>query len=446
MTRLTALSKGPAPGPALPLAQPSPPPFHVIGSHFAVGVAWLLMGCVGLVWLAPVLAQGSFLDSRLIAVTHLFTLGWITTVIMGVLYQIFPAMLGVGARSLRVARLSLLAQGTGTATLVAGLLTGTRELLAAGWVMLFLAVFGTAWNLLPQRRQARRNQQLGVYVSYAHMGFGLAMGVAGARIGDALGWWTTPRLGLIAAHFHLAAVGFATMTAFGVGSRMIPMFLGVSETPARSLRWLPRMLASGTVVFSVGTIGGIPAATWAGAVIMAAGAGLFLWLGLRWFGRRARRALDPATGLILAALIWLALAIPVGLDALARGPSRPAVLTSYGAILILGWLTSLILGVSYRVLPTLTWHHRFAARAREPNLPSLPEMVRTGVGWATLFLHGLGMLALVGGLHRHQATLARSGAILLTAAVLATAVHHTRMLLVRKGKPVLPPPPQGRTA
>jgi len=444
MTRLTLLSKGPAPSTALPLVQPAPPPFPLIGGHFAAAFGWLLLGGGGLAWLAPVLAQGTFLDPRIIAVTHLFTLGWITTVISGVLYQIFPAMLGVGARSIPVARLSLLAQTGGTATLVIGLFTGSRALQSAGWLLLFGAVFGTAWNLLPQRRRARRNVQLGIFISYAHMGFGLAMGVAGVRIGDALGWWTTPRLGLIAGHFHLAAVGFATMTAFGVGSRMIPMFLGAGDAPPETLRWLPRILASGTVIFSIGTIGGISAATWTGALVMAAGAALFLRLAFDWFRRRARRTLDPAAGLILAALTWLALAIPLGFDALLRGLSRPAVVTSYGTVLLLGWLTGLILGVSYRVLPTLTWHHRFAARAREPGIPSLPELLRPWLGWAAVMLHTLGMLALVGGLHRHQAGLARSGAILLSAAVLATLIHHARMLLLRKGEAALSTSTSGR--
>ena len=431
MTTVTTPSGDRVSRPALPLAQPSPPPFPLIAGHFGAGFSWLLVGSVGLLWSAPALARGSFLDPRLLAVTHLVTLGWLTTVITGVLYQIFPAMLGVSARSVRVALLSFGAQTLGTLLLAVGLLTGHGPLAAAGWTALFLAVFGTAWNLLPQRRRAPRNRQLGIYVSYAHMGFGLAMGVAGARIGDALGWWSTPRLGLIAAHFHLAAVGFATMTAFGVGSRMIPMFLGAHDGAEWPLRWLPRILASGTVVFSIGMIGALPAAAWAGAAIMAGGAGLFLWSGARWFCGRARRALDPATSLILAALVWLALALPLGFDALARGLSRPAVLTSYAVILLLGWLTALVLGISYRVLPTLTWHHRFAAHAGKPGTPTLPDLVRPAFGWATLLLHSAGILALTGGLHRSQTLVLQIGAGLFCAAVVAAAAHHIRMMTLR---------------
>ncbi|MGD8319629.1 MAG: hypothetical protein PVJ02_04230 [Gemmatimonadota bacterium] len=47
---------------------------------------------------APDLAGGPFLSPRVVAVTHLFTLGWITTSIMGALYQPLPVALGESVR------------------------------------------------------------------------------------------------------------------------------------------------------------------------------------------------------------------------------------------------------------------------------------------------------------------------------------------------------------
>jgi hypothetical protein len=217
---------------------------------------------------------------------------------------------------------------------------------SAGWTLLFCALFGVAWNLLPQRRKAGRNHQLGIYVSYAHMGLGFAMLVGGARIGDALGWWTTPRLPLLAAHFHFGAVGFASMTVVGLGSRMLPMFLGSIDDYVWPLRALHRILAAGTVLFAIGEIGDIRWLALAGAAAMIAGALIFLWLSAHWYRGRARPALDPATTLTLAALGWLALALPMGCIALARGPLAGGILIAYVALLLLGWLSAFILGVS----------------------------------------------------------------------------------------------------
>ena len=422
-----------APRAGLPLAMPVPPPFPLIGAHFAAGFGWAILGGIGLVLLGPPLARGGFLDPRILGLTHLFTLGWITTVITGVLYQIFPAMLGIAAKSMRIARLSLALHTAGLALLAAGLALGQSRLQSAGWVLLFAAVFGTAWNLLPQRRRAPRNRPLGLYVSYGHMGFGLAMVVGGVRIGDALGWWTTPRLGLLSAHFHFAAGGFASMILLGIGSRMIPMFLGTdgSGEPAWLEVWLRRGLALGTVVFAAGEIGGLDWLAWAGAATMAAAVVAALWRAAGWYRRRSVRRLDPSTSLLLAAFIWLGLSLVTGFDALVRGLARPGVLTSYALMILLGWLGASILAVSYRVLPNLAWHHRFGTKARQPGTPPPAAMVVPALGWITMATHTIGLLAMMGGLHRASPTMVQGGAAMFTLAILTTGVHHLRLMLVK---------------
>jgi len=428
-----ATRTGPAAGPRqLPLAAaPDLPPFPLIAAHFGVAIGWALTGGAGLVWLAPTLAGGTFLDPRVLALTHTITLGFLTTTIMGVLYQIYPAMLGIGCRSIRVAWWSLWSQTAGTVLLVCGLL-GHRQLLAWGWMALFAATFGVAWNVLPLRRRASRNRQIGAYISYAHTAFGFAMAIGAVRIGDALGWWTTPRLELLAGHFQFAAVGFGGLTAMGVGSRMIPMFLGAETRDGWEIRWIPRIVLLGTVVFAAGALARQALVAWSGALLMALGTGLFLRSSLGWVRRLARRTADPAALFIGGALVSLTAAVPLGFAALASGLTRPGLQAAYPALVLLGWLVGLILGVSYRVLPTLTWHHRFAARAGQAGIPTLPEMVVPRLGVAAALALSAGIVLLVPALALGYATFARLGATLFWLAVLLTAVHHARMGIVRR--------------
>jgi hypothetical protein len=374
-----------------------------------------------------------------LALTHTVTLGFLTTTIMGVLYQIYPALLGVGCRSIQVAWGSLAAQTAGTALLVSGLLLGRGWLLGWGWTVLFAATFGVAWNVLPLRRRAPRNRQIGAYVSYAHTAFGFAMAIAGARIGDALGWWTTPRLELLAAHFQFAAVGFGGLTAMGIGSRMIPMFLGAEARDSWDLKWIPRIVLSGTVVFAAGAMVRSSALGWIGATLMALGAMLFLRLAWSWGRGRAARRVDPTILLIAGALISLAAAIPLGLAALAAGLTRPGLQAAYPVLVVLGWLTGLIFGVSFRVLPTLTFHHRFATRAGEPGIPALPDLLAPRLGMPAAAAHAAGVLLLVPALVLGSGAVARLGACLFALAVLLTALHHARMGVVRRGSRHSPP-------
>lgn len=414
----------------LPLAAPAPPPFPLIAAHFATAFGWAIVGGIGLVRLAPMLAHGNFLDPRVLALTHCMTLGFLTTTITGVLYQIFPVMLGVPCRSLPVAWATLVGQTTGTALLVGGLLLGNRSFLSGGWTVLFAATYGLAWNLFPQRRRSTRNRQLGLYVSYAHVGFGFAMAIGAARIGDALGWWTTPRLALLAAHFQFAAVGFGTVTAMGVGSRMLPMFLGAEPRVGWPLMWIHRVILAGTLFFAVGAVGRVAPVTWGGAMLMATATAAFLWMAADWFHHRARRVPDPAVGFIAVALIALAIAIPLGFAALALGLQAPGLQVAYPAVLVLCWLTGLILGVSFRVLPTLTWHHRFGARVGQPGVPALPQMLTPSLGWPACIGFGVGSALLIPGLALGVGDVARSGAALLLVGIVLTVVHHGRMLVM----------------
>ena len=231
---------------------PSPPPFRLPGIHFVGGIAWLALGGVGLVAVAPFLAAGQFLDSKVISVTHLFTLCVITGAIFGALYQFYPRSLGAAPRSVGAGVIGAWLLHGGTALLVAGLWWWIPVLQALGWGMLFFAIGIVAWNLLPHRRRMDKGpaRTTASYVSAAHVLFGLAFFLAGARIGNSLGWWSLDRLGLIAAHFHLAAFGFAGFTAVGVGSRMLPMFMVAARAPSWPVRYIGPVGSAGLVALA----------------------------------------------------------------------------------------------------------------------------------------------------------------------------------------------------
>jgi len=416
----------------LPVNAPAPPSYPLVAGHFAVAFVWATLGAAHLIPLAGQLATGNFLDPRVLALTHFFTLGWLTTVITGVLYQIVPALLGAATRSNRVAWWSLGAHVLGTAILAEGLWHGRRETLATGYVLIFAGVFGHAWNILPARRKANRNRQVGLAISYGHMGFGNAMLIAAARIGDSLGWWTTPRLPLIAAHFTFALVGFGTVIAFGVGSRMLPMFLAARDPRGdNGMILLRRLLATGTVVFAVGAIAGVKIVTWAGALLMAAATLHFSRVALGWYSHRGARRLDPTTSLSLAAIVWLVVGTILGLGAVAMGLRMPGFLTGFVVAMLLGWLSSLTMAVSFRILATLTWHYRFSRRQGKPGTPQLGDLVYPPLAWTASVTFTTGMVALMAALLLAVRPLATVGAALILGGFLLTLAFHARLFLVR---------------
>lgn len=405
-----------------PTAPAQPPPFRLVGEHFLAALLWLVAAGAGLVVVAPDLAAGNVLAPRVLAVTHAVTLGVLTTMIFGALYQFFPNALGVGARSIPVAHRTFWTLQAGVTVLVAGFWWWWPALLLVGWVLLFLAVGGMAWNLLPQRRRATQGRIVGLYVSAGHSALGLAMALGLIRIGEPLGWWSVSRLGLIAAHYHLAAFGFVTLTIVGVGSRMVPMFLFAQQAPAWPLRLIGPLAAAGLLVQAVGLVWSLVIPTVAGGLLAAVAGGLLVVQLSLWLGHRAQRRLDVSGAHLVAATVFLAAAIIGGLIMLlSPGGFDPRAWAAYGLVGILGWMTLFTIGMAYRIAPFLSWLHLFGGMGRGAHAPPASTLLHRGLAWASLAALTAGVGTTAAAILTGSAPVTRSGACLIALGALGVA-------------------------
>ncbi len=424
--------------PALPLQQAPahPPPFALPAAHFVASFVWLALGSAGLVVLARTLAHGNYLDPRVFAVVHAFTLGVVTTTIFGALYQMFPPLLGIGLRSVRVASAGFVFLTLGVAALLTGLWQTQHVLQATGWTLVAGAIGCVSWNLLPQRRRAPQGRMTGLYIAAGHSALGFALLLAGARIGEGLGWWQLDRLGVLSAHFHLAALGFATLTAVGVSSRIVPMFLGTNGLPAWPLRVIGPLVGAGLLLLSAGQVAHLRPLTLVGAALLAGGIALYLWLAAGFFRRRTR-PIDPALGHIAVAYIALAAAVVSGLALLAvRGPVLQRGVAAYVVVALLGWLVLLILGVYYRVIPFLAWLNLAGAAAARSDPTGL---MSRRPAWVSLAALAGGIATLATGIWTGNGAVATGGAAGFAAGVVLLLGQYVRLGFVirqtRKGAP-----------
>ncbi|HKT59105.1 MAG TPA: hypothetical protein VJQ46_03595 [Gemmatimonadales bacterium] len=405
-----------------------------MASHLLASLTWLAAGACGLVLVAPLLARGGFLDPRVIAVVHSFTLGVITTTIFGSLYQMLPALLGVSVRSVRAAALGLGFLAGGTLVLVAGLWYAWAAWQGAGWVLVAGAIGCASWTLLPQRRRATQGKVTGRYISAGHSALGLAFLLAGARIGEGLGWWHVERLGALAAHFHLAALGFATLTAVGVSSRLLPMFLAPDRVPSWPLRWIGPLAGLGLLVFSIGQLAASRPATLSGAALLTLAMAGYLALVATYFRHRTR-PLDPALGFMAAAFLGLAATVSLGLAVLQAGGGRALArsVAAYVVMAVLGWLVLLILGVYYRVIPFLVWLNLGAASAAGRDSAGL---MPRGAAWASLVVVAGGVWLMSAGIWTGSEVSAQAGACVFAAGVLGVLAQFARLVvIVRRSAP-----------
>jgi hypothetical protein len=401
------------------------PPFRLPGTHFAGAIVWLILGGAGLVAVAPELAAAQFLSPRVLAVTHLYTLGVIVASIFGALYQFYPMSLGATARSIRVGMMGAWSLHAGVALVVAGFWFWRPWLQAAGWCALFLAIGCVSWNLLPQRRRMSQGRRVGAYVSAAHSMLGFAFLLAGARIGASLGWWTIDRLDMIAAHFHLAAFGFAGLTAVGVGGRMIPMFLVSGPPPDWPMQVMGPGIVGGLLAITGGLLFGFDPAVWLGALVGVGSATLFVVSVVGFFRRRLVRRLEPTFGHVLVGFGCLVLALALGVAQLVLPGLSARGWVMYGELTLLGWLVIFITGIWYRLFTFLIWLHFYGGPGS--HVRPAAELVHRPTAWVALGLLASGVIVLVAGTAGMSVVSTRVGASGVLAGSLLIAVQYARI-------------------
>lgn len=402
------------------------PPFRLPAMHFAAALWWLLVGSALLVWLAPRLAQGAVFDAPVFALVHVLMLGVVATAIFGTLHQFVPGGLGVPLRSVRLGDWAFGLMQAGVASLVTGFFVWNGPLQALGWMLVLAAVFAVSRNVLRARRQSVHGKTVGLFITVSHSALGAGMLVASARLGETLGWWHVDRLYLLATHLLLGLAGFGTLTVIGVGSRMLPTFLNGAGNDEGLLRAQLWTTVSGLTVFAVGALG-------AGAAVRLVGGGLLLIagtlaaaLGARWFQRRTR-TLDAPLWHIASAFTALGTSVLLGAWLLLGDGFAFTRWVALVAVLLLGWLATLVVGVAAKILPHMSYMRLAPIMPGFKALGSPNRLLRDDWQHASALLLTLGWSGTALGAVLGRADLTRVAALIWTGGVALTAANYAQM-------------------
>ncbi len=388
-----------------PLGGPASADAPSVGLPLRFVLSGLLALLIGLVWLTlrPDLLATYHYNQYAVAVTHLFTLGFIATIIMGAMYQLVPVALETRLYSERLARWQFVVHVVGVAGMVWMFWVWNLKnvghfgsLLAFGVGLFVYNLARTLWRIPRWDVVAGGIVSALVWLSLAVLA-GLTVAAAkctyenvpqlspGNPFGPLLhllrqapGW--VGRFNPVAvmhAHAHLGAVGFFLMMIVAVSYKLVPMFT-LSELRSRRRAWWSVGLLNGGLVglFVTMAIGSAWKLAW--ALVIVGGLGLYgVELGAIVRARR-RRVLDWGVRYFLTAVGLLAPLSVLGI--VLCWPGLPATLlttqleTVYGFLALIGVVAFAILGFLYKIVPFLVWYHRYSrlvGRARVPNLADL---------------------------------------------------------------------------
>jgi len=383
-------------------------------TFFAVGVVFFALGVSVLPFAVSRIDQ-YFYQAIPLAVVHVFTLGWITAVIMGVMYRYVPALTRTALPSPRLAWIQLALYVIGASGMITHFAIGIWPGLWLAATIVFASILMFAWNILPgvMSQVGRGVAETGMFLSVCFL-------IAAALLGTLLGLDKTydflggSLLTNLAAHVHLAAVGWVTLSICAVSYRMLPAFLLPTIQLPVAAKWQIYALTM-TVVGLVGSLllrCGM-ASTFTIAITLSMG--WYLVIVARMV-RTRRMPLDWTPLHALAGVIGLAMAAGLGIGlSFAGGDSAlgARLAPAYGAMGLLGFFSNFIVGMSYQLFPGFVTRARTSAGRAGVTIAEI-SIFRTRL-FVFLTLNG-GVLLLAGGFVENAVHIAQLGATLITVA------------------------------
>lgn len=392
---------------------------RLAGEHFAAATLYLLAGAAGLVWIAPELAAGNYLSPHVAGVTHLFTLGWLTTTIFGALYQLLPVALGAPIRWPRVAHASFWTFAPGAGLFACGVADNSTMLHHAGIGLVGTGVILGVANIAATLPRARSRD-----VTWAAIALAITFLSSTLVLGIVLlhnfhtGFMAEARVRVLATHLHVAIVGWALIMIVGVSHRLLPMFL---LAHGATNRWTGRaivLLASGILFLSLGINTPFATAAWLGAVCLEGGLACYLYQAYGFYRARVRKRIDIGIQFAAAALAFLVAAAALGPILLWRGPAATHVATAYVLVGLLGGLILYVVGFFYKIVPLLAWTARFGGKTSTPGAPTVAGLFSARVARAQLAIMIAAMIVLAAAVMLGAVPAAYTGASLFLAGVL----------------------------
>ena len=382
-------------------------------------MVFLLAGTLGLVWIAPELAAGLYPSPHVAGITHLFTLGWITTTIFGALCQLLPVALGAPLRSERLGHASFWIFVPGVALFATGVATSRLALDHAGIALITIGILLVIANIgisLPRARM-RDATWAAIPIALLFLFSTLSLGVVLLH-NLHTGFIAALRLRILAAHLHIALLGWVLIMIVGVSHRLLPMFL---LAHGANTKWTARalmLLAPGVAVLATGLGTASTWASWTGVVLVEGGVACFLTQALCFYRKRIRRRIDVGMQFVRVALGFLVVSAVLGPLTLAAGAAHTRLATAYITVGLLGGIVLYVSGFFYKIVPLLAWTTRFRGRMGKEAVPTVAQLFSARVAQIQLVAMALGVVGLATGELSGIVHVTRCGAVLFLAGTL----------------------------
>jgi hypothetical protein len=440
-----------------PRVTPQSQPFGATAPSTTLPLLFTLTGLLALFcaagWLVarPDILATYHYSPGAVAITHLFVLGWLCSIVMGAMYQLVPVALESKLFSERLAQIQFAFHTVGFIGMVWAFQNWNLKLVGHFGMLLAAGVVLFVFNIAQTLRRVPKWNVIATSVASALAWIALAVTaghciVAGKCSYDAANSGNIlmtalksiaafmqrfDMLGAMHAHAHLGAVGLFIVLIVGVSYKLIPMFtLSELQNPRRAAWsvWLLNLGLGGSFV------------TIALRSLWKPAFSLLVVLALALYGQemrailnaRKRRTLDWGVKMFLAAVTML---LPLSVVAIVLSwPNLPMnswtmqLENVYGVLGLAGVVTLAIVGMLYKIIPFLVWFGSYSPHIGKAQVPALAEMYSPRLQIVGFWAFLTGLLTTLVAIEFANPLAVRIGCILLATALAVIGINVAQML------------------
>lgn len=316
-----------------------------------------------------------YFNPHTLAITHTMALGWGTMIILGASHQLFPVMIEGKLHSNVLAYLSFGFAAVGIPLLVFAFLIfelGFVAILGAIFINLGVMTYVINLALSMYHSKSRNVHAVFAFTSVIYLFITTALGLL-LVWNFSLNFLSRNSVEFLSLHAHLGILGWFLMMVIGIGSRLIPMFL-ISKYENKKLLWLIFILINIALLCFIAIF--ILSVSLLFYLIPTAlvGSGLILFgiFSYKSYLKRIRKKVDEQVKMsLLSVALTLVPVIILGIIiVLFAAADRLQLVMLYGFTIFFGWVTTIILGMTFKTLPFIVWNKvygKIAGLGKTPN-------------------------------------------------------------------------------
>ncbi|MCR4416184.1 MAG: hypothetical protein NUV92_00360 [Ignavibacteria bacterium] len=374
------------------------PPFKIVVKYFiAAIISFIIFNLMLVIDYKSI--SGHHFQPKILSINHILTLGFITMIIFGAMFQLVPVVLEVKLFSTILAEIQFWIYTFGVILLTYKFYYFSSNLsFVLPALLLSLAMMIFTINIVISMTKVKKWNITGSYLASALFWL-LITALAGYLLAKNLDkpFIKINHLQYLKLHAITAFVGWVSMVVMGVSFKLIPMFTlshGYKLTLAKwsfvlinigllGINWIMHYPDTGFYNLIFG-------------VLIFAGIILYLIQIFIIFKKRIRKKLDIGIKFSAFAFIMMGFSSLLNFSFVFFDYESIKNLTLlYGFTVLVGYVSFLIVGQMYKIVPFLVWYHKYSSKVGLQHVPMLKDMFNEKLAEIQFYLMIAGLVLLV---------------------------------------------------